>query len=417
MKKRLIEKHIIKESNLLYNELDILCLKSKNLYNTANYIVRKEFIFNKKYFHPLYNNSVIRDNNYGDFNNPYKELPAKVSNGILGLLDQNWKSFFAAIKDWKKNPEKYTGKPNIPKYLEKNGRFVIVYDKQAISKKELQDSNIIYLSKTNIRINSYIKYEDLKQVRIIPRYGYYVIEIVYSKEIETVKRNTQLRMSIDLGINNLCGIFCETGKTYLINGKPLKSINQYFNKTKSKLSSCLKKCQDSFDSKHLRRLHHKREMKILDYLHKASKKIIEIALENNIDEIIIGLNKQWKTNSNLGKKNNQNFVSIPFNKLINMITYKAEFIGIKVQTIEESFTSITNNLLNEKLQNLDDYDKNFKYSGKRVFRGLFKVSDQRYINSDINSTIGIIRKAVPHNDIKFIKGIEGISVYPTVINL
>ena len=337
----------------------------------------------------------------------YKALPAKVSQQILMVLDKNWKSFFKAVKDWQINKNKYLGRPKLPKYKHKvHGRNILIYTIQAVSSKYLQD-NLISLSKTNIVFFSKVCSEKIQQVRIIPRYSYYVIEIVYEKETPVIKEVGN-KLSIDIGLNNLSAVYIDNNKTFLINGRPLKSINQFYNKEKASLMSNV---GDKGSSRKIEKLTLKRNNKIQDYLHKASKAVIDIAQANDVCEIIIGHNPNWKQEIELGRRNNQNFVSVPFKSYIDMIQYKAELLGIKTTITEESYTSKVDHLAGESLE------KHESYSGRRIKRGLFKSAIGKIINADINGAVGIMRKVVPNVIGKIIKGIEGVVVHPKLVTV
>jgi len=409
----LVEKHIIKNTHKFYKECDHLSFLSKNLYNKANYIIRQKFIETSKkkeqgeVEHATYlnyydiNKLMIKENDVD-----YITLPRKVSNGILRLLDKNWRGFFQSIKDWKKNPEKYQGRPKLPRYKDaEKGRNVVIYEKQAISKTELNKNKILKLSKTNIKIKTDINYEDIQGVRIVPRYGQYIIEIIYNKEIDDHNLNKNKILGIDLGLNNLVTMVSnkKEDEKCIINGKPLKSINQYYNKKKSKLQSLLKGNRKT--SNRIEKLTNKRNNKINDYLHKTSRYIINYCLTNDIGKIIIGKNKDWKQNINIGKRNNQNFVSIPFDKLIQQIQYKGALVGIDIITTEESYTSKCSFIDNEPIKKHD------AYKGKRIKRGLFESENGILLNADINGAFNMIRKVVPvFNIVEY--GIEGVAVHP-----
>jgi transposase len=231
----------------MYKEIDEISFLSKNLYNRANYVVRQEFISTSKQKEEgkVSNANWIRYNqlqkqlqNKKDYD--YSKLPAKVSQQVLKLLDKNWVSFFQSIRDWKKNTSKYLGKPSLPKYKHKTkGRGVLIYTIQAISKKELR-SNIVRLSGTEIRIRTKQDSKAIQQVRVVPKIGYYIIEIVYEKKeiiYENIDKNKIA--GIDLGLNNLLAVTSNQNKVnpLLINGRQLKSMNQYYNKKKAKLQS------------------------------------------------------------------------------------------------------------------------------------------------------------------------------------
>lgn len=411
---RLVEQHIIKKSNSMYKDIDEISFLSKNLYNRANYVVRQEFISTSKQKEEgkVSNANWIRYNqlqkqlqNKKDYD--YSKLPAKVSQQVLNLLDKNWVSFFQSIRDWKKNPNKYLGKPSLPKYKHKTkGRGVLIYTIQAISKKELR-SNIVRLSGTEIRIRTKQDSKAIQQVRIVPRIGHYIIEVVYEKK-EVIYENIDNNKiaGIDLGLNNLLAVTSNQNKVnpLLINGRQLKSMNQYYNKKKAKLQSYV----GDKSSNRLEKLTNKRNRKVKDYLHKASRFVVNHFILNGIGLVVIGKNTQWKTEINIGKRNNQSFVNIPHAKLIDMITYKSKLVGIDFIVTEESYTSKCSFI------DLEPIKKHENYLGKRVKRGLFISNNKTKINADCNASGNIIRKEIPN---AFADGIEGVVVRPIKINL
>lgn len=398
----------------MYKEIDEITFLSKNLYNKANYVVRQEFISTtkRKEEGKVSNANWIRYNqlqkqlqNKKDYD--YSKLPAKVSQQVIKLLDKNWVSFFQSIRDWKKNPSKYLGKPSLPKYKHKTkGRGVLIYTIQAISKKELR-SNIVRLSGTEIRIRTKQDSKAIQQVRVVPKIGYYIIEIVYEKK-EVIYENIDKNKiaGIDLGINNLLAVTSNQNKLkpLLINGRPLKSMNQYYNKKKAKLQSYV----GDKSSNRLEKLTTKRNRKIKDYLHKASRLVVNYFMSNGIGVVVIGKNNQWKTETNMGKRNNQSFVSIPHARLIDMITYKSKLVGIDVIITEESYTSKCSFI------DLEPIKKHEKYLGKRAKRGLFISKNKIKINADCNGSGNIIRKEIPN---AFADGVEGVVVRPIKVNL
>jgi putative transposase len=380
-----IESHI-KSDKILFD----FCHKAKNLYNYSNYIIRQEFIKSSKEkeqglveyanwirYHELYN--LVKSHE------TYKDLPAQTSQQVLKLLDRNWLSFFRSIKDYVKNPNKYLGKPSLPKYLDKKGYFVCIFPKQNLS---YNKENKIKIPKSDYSINSKITKNKLKEIRLVPKNNKIKIEIVYEKDIKELKLNKNNVIGIDLGVNNLLAITSNQEKplSYLVNGRPLKTINQYYNKLISKEKSVIKIVNNKNFSKKLNRITLKRKNKIDDYLHKASKWLIELCIKHDVGKIVIGKNDNWKQECNLNKKNNQNFVNIPFDNLINMIKYKAEEVGIEVLLTEESYTSKSDHLSNEEMK----YSK--KYLGRRIKRGLFRSSTGITLNADINGSLGMLRK-------------------------
>ena len=398
---QLVEKHIIKKTNKYFKEIDKSAFASKNLYNAANYIIRQEFFATGHYLN--YNNLDKKLQN----TEQYKELPAKVSQQVLTNLDNNWKSFFASIVEYKINPQKFNGRPKLPKYKEKQkGRNLLTYTIQAISKKELKNG-YIKPSKLNIFIKT--KQNKVDCVRIIPKHTYYVIEVVYSIEPQVTSVDINLIAGIDIGLDNLATVTSNKPGfiPIVVNGRPLKSINQFYNKMKAELQSYV---GDKKSSNRIYRLTDKRNRKIEHELHVASRFITNFLLEENIGHLIIGKNINWKQEINIGVKNNQNFVSIPHSHFINMLTYKAELVGIKVTLTEESYTSKASFLDNDEIP---VYDKNsvnnYKFSGKRIKRGLYKSKNGKLINADCNGSYNVIKKVAPK---AFSNGVEDVVVHP-----
>lgn len=369
----LTERHIIKKTNPLYSELDNLCFLSKNLYNSALYTVRQYYFENKKYLSWVNINNNFVKNKQVD----YYALPCKVSQQTLKMVDQNMKSFFNAIKA--KN-----SKPKLPKYLGKtSGRYIVIYTNQAIGKKALQNG-YIELSKTNIKIKTKVK--NVKQVRIVPQNNFIVVEVLYEVKPKPHDNSKEMYCGIDFGLNNLMTCSFQNDSPLIINGKPLKSINWHYNKEKSRLQSLLDGRKKT--SKRIQNITLKRNNRINDYLHKTTKIFVNYLVSKEINNVVIGYNKEWKQGINIGRVNNQNFVGIPYYKLLNMLTYKCEMEGISVIVTEESYTS--------KCSFLDDEDirKHEEYSGKRIKRGLYKASDGRLINADVNGALNILKKVI-----------------------
>lgn len=342
----------------------------------------------------------------------YKALPAKVSQQILMILDKNWKSFFEAVKAYKADSSKFTGRPKLPKYKDKvKGRNILVYTIQAISSKQLKNG-IIKLSGTELLIKTKVNSDRICQVRLVPKCDSYVIEVIYDEPESTVSNNNFVA-SIDLGLDNLAALTSnQPGFTpLLINGRPLKSINQFYNKRKAQLQSQLKGSRKT--SSRIQRLTRCRNQKVDNYLHNTSRMIVDILVAPQIGTLVIGKNAQWKTEINLGKQTNQNFVSIPHARLIEMLEYKAFLAGIKVIVQEESYTSRANFLGLDPIPVYGKTDKNPVFTGKRIKRGLYKTSVGQLINSDVNGSYNILRKAIPN---AFSDGIGSCVVQPRRVN-
>ena len=374
----LVERHIIKKSNMLYAELDTMCFLSKNLYNQALYRIRQHYFNTKEYLNYYSNVKQLTKEKQTD----YVALPAKVAQWVVKQVDQNFRSFFASLKSKKVNH-----KVSIPKYLEKNSRYMLTFTNQAISGKELK---LGYLRLSGCSCKVKLIHTDVRQVRVIPRNSQFIIEVVYSLDEKHCSDNGNY-VGIDIGFNNLATVGGNKISPILINGKPLKSINQFYNKELAKLKSKQDTCKNkNVNSDKIRKLTHKRNNKIKDYLHKASRKLVNHLVSNNVSKVVIGHNKNWKQDINLGKSNNQKFVQIPFNMFIHMVTYKSQLEGIEVIVREESYTSKCSFLDNEEICKHDTY------KGRRIKRGLFRSYDGKLINADLNGALNILRKEIPN---------------------
>lgn len=379
----LTETHQIRPNHKLYFICDELCFKSKNLYNAALFEFRQSY-FNKETNTLSWQNINKKFNQSNQFD--YRELPAKVSNAVLKKLGNNISSFWGLIKK-----SDYNKKIRLPKYLHKtNGRFIVEFDKQTFSSKRDDDNNLI-ICKTSLDLRIPTKVEKPQQVRIILKVGCYAIEIVYEIKENQPKQNQRVA-SIDLGLNNLAAVVTnDGGNPILISGKKIKSINQYYNKMTSKQKSLLP--NNVFTSKSLDRLWLKRNNKISYEIHKITKFLANYFDERDISKVIIGNNNGWKNGINIGKRNNQNFVNIPYARFINQLTYKCKILGITVITREESYTSKASFLDYDEIPNYKD-GATHKFSGKRIKRGLYK-STTRKINADINGAYNIMIKENP----------------------
>ena len=395
---QLVEKHLVRSSNANFLEIEWITFHSKNLYNAANYIMRQHFFDTGN----VYGNNALY--HIAKHLEEYSALPRKVSQQTLKVLSDNWKSWVSALREYRKAPEKFNGKPKIPKYLDKNGRFVAVYTDQAIS---FRDERFIRLSGTNIYIETQVAYEKINQVRVIPKGSCYVIEVVYTVEPEVNCLDYSLVAGIDLGLNNLATVASNKAghSPFFVNGRPIKALNQFYNKQRAYFQAKLP--NGVYNSKRLQKITEKRNRRVDHYMHIASRLIVNYLVYSEIGNLVIGKNDGWKQKINIGNRNNQNFVSIPHARFIGMLTYKAELAGIVVFHQEESYTSKCSFL------DMEPISKHANYAGKRISRGLFRASSGALINADVNGAYNIIRKAFP----KAFDGIGGVVVHPVRINL
>ena len=385
-------------------EAQRLCHLSKNLYNAANYEMRQSFIAGKKKSNYQISAEFAKDNQ-----SDYRSLPAQCSQQILNLLEKNWKSFFKVTKDRKKNPKKYKGIPTLPRYKKKDGYNILIITSQQIGNKLTKQGYLKLPKDIDLRIKTRIQLDQINQIRIVPEATCFKCEIVYEKEVvKNENLKVENKISIDLGVNNLATMFIydEAFSSCIINGRPLKSMNQFYNKKLATLKSFV----GDKSSNRIRNFTKRRNNKVKDYIHKASRFIISLCEQHHIGHLIIGKNDGWKQKSKLSKKVNQHFIGIPFEMLINQLIYKAEEIGIVVELTEESYTSKIDHLVGESFGHKENY------IGKRVHRGLFKSSVGKVINADVNGAIGIMRKVVGESLIAKIADSVG-AFTPVIITL
>ena len=378
----LVEKHIIKPKHKYYDEIDNLCWLSKNLYNSTLYNVRQYYFENKKLLKYQIINKMYVDTNDKD----YRALPAKVAKYTQMLVEHNFKSFFGLLN--LKGKGKYDKPVKIPKYLDKKkGRQVVHYEKGAISFKE---QGYIKLSKTNIKIKTKLTKDKVQFVRLVPKNNYMVIEVGYNIKEQEQKLNDNV-LAIDIGVNNIASCVTTNGDKFLINGKQLKYINHNYNKRIADIQSKLKLTHNKNKSRYKSNITNKRNNRINDYLHKITTYIVNQAVSKNIGTIVVGYNKEWKQDTNIGNINNQNFVNIPFYRFINMLDYKCRLKGINFKTITEEYTSKCSFIDEEEIE------KHINYVGKRISRNFFRTKKGILINADINGAYNILKKYMKKN--------------------
>ncbi|VUT26295.1 MAG: putative transposase [Candidatus Methanolliviera sp. GoM_oil] len=361
-----------------------LCHLSKNLYNEANYLIRQEFFKTGRWIRFYELNKELKESKN------YKSLPAQTAQQILRLLDKSWKSFFKAIKVWKKEPEKFKARPKLPKYKKKDAEHILVLTNQQCKIKE--DGNLKFPKMLRLDVKTRLDKEtNLREVRLIPKGVGYALEIVYEKEADPEDLDENKICGIDLGVRNLVTVGNNIGeKPIVVKGGICKSINQFYNKEMGRIQR-IYESQKIKTGKKSKKLFDKRNRKIKDLMHKVSRFIIDYCVKKDIGTLVIGNNEDWKQNANIGKKNNQNFVQIPFYMLINQIKYKAEEKGINVILQEESHTSRCSFLDGESVEHHD------QYLGKRFKRGLFRSAKGIIINADVQGVVGNLRFPYPKN--------------------
>ena len=374
--------HYIVPSQELINEARL----SNNLYNQALYILRQAFIDEEKIPSKFDLHKILLHKEYEceEYDNIHKMVSSNAQI-ICQLVAQNFKSFLMALRAFKKNKSNFTGVPKIPGYNKKDQEFMLIIGAQQCTTKE---GMMRFPKKLNLD-KIYVGDLDIAHVKILPGKKYKV-EVVY--KVESLPKRTKGNIAgIDLGLDNLATVAINKRgiRPLLINGRPLKSMNLYFNNKRNKIQSELKKCNDRYMSHKLETLYRKRNNRFNTHMHKASKEIIDYCLEHNVSQIIIGHNKLQKQESKL-----KNFVAIPIFRLIELIKYKAEYQGIEVIETEESYTSITSYL--DKEEPIKDNADRFR----RIHRGLFVSSKGKRINADVNSAYQIMKKVIGDKVIK-----------------
>ncbi len=389
---KLVEQHVIKRGDPRYTRLDEAAFASKNLWNLANYYVRQSFLFEHTY---LDNAAVYHLVKSSD---AYKALPAKVSNQVLLQLHHAWVGFFEAMKTWREHPEQFTGRPNLPGYLPKTtGRNLLVYEFGAVWKREL-DRGLVALSGLGVLVQTANDRSTVDQVRIVPKAEHYVIEVVYQHLEHPATGDESLFVAVDLGVNVLAALTSnKPGFTpRLVNGRPVKSINRFYNQQRAREQKKLARGQaPRFSSRRLDRITTKRTRRIMQYLHTASRRIIDLLVEEGIGTLILGKNPLWKQRVELGKKHKQEFVQIPHARFIELLTYKAALVGIRVILTEESYTSRASFLDRDAIPVYDPArTEEPRFSGRRKGRWYY-ASGRQIIHSDVNGSYNIGRKVVP----------------------
>ena len=386
-------KHLTKEE---YNILRELCRIAKNLTNQAIYNVRQHY-FQEKLF-------LRYEANYHEMKylENYKLLNSNMAQQTLKDVDQMFKSFFALIKLVKQG--KYNSKHiKLPSYLPKNG-----YANLIITQFSIKDDGILTIPYSNtfkkkhevkkiqIKVPSVLENKKIKEIQIIPKFNARFFEIQYTYEIqeENIKLNTNNALAIDLGVNNLCTCVTNTGKSFVVDGRKLKSINQFFNKYNAKLQSIKDKQNIKKQTKQQYLISRKRKNRVNDYINKTCRYIINYCLTHDIGTLVIGYNQSFQNKTNLGKRNNQIFTHLPFGKIREKLEYLCKRYNINYILQEESYTSKASFFDNDDLPIYNaDNPQTYEFSGKRVKRGLYRTKNNYRFNADCNGALNILRKS------------------------
>ena len=372
-----------------------MCRIAKNLTNQAIYNVRQHYFQEKQYLR--------YEANYHELKHleNYKLLNANIAQQTLKDVDQMFKSFFALIKLAKQG--KYNFKHiKLPNYLPKNG-----YSNIAISQIRIKNSiltipysNIFKkkkeVNKIQIKVPQVLEGKKIKEIQIIPKFNarFFEIQYIYEVQKENIQLNTNNALAIDLGVNNLCTCITSTGKSFIIDGRKLKSINQFFNKRNAGLQSIKDKQNIKRQTKQQYLVSQKRKNRIDDYINKTCRYIINYCLVNDIGTLVIGYNQSFQNKANLGKKNNQIFTQLPFGKIREKLEYLCKRYNINYILQEESYTSKASFFDNDELPIYNaDNPQTYEFSGKRIKRGLYQTKNNYLFNADCNGALNILRKS------------------------
>ena len=375
---KLVEKHKLYKSHPSYSKLNEMSRKANNLYNQCVYFAKNSQNLSEdlKHLDKVMKSFPNKYDNYRSFG--YSACAQQV----IRLFQQNLRSYFASIKDYKKNPSKYTGRPRFPKFRKSNDRFQVIFTNQAM---KLVSQTIYLATKTfesklsiTLRTNSVKK---LCQVTFTPRNDYFLVYVIYEVDDSTISQKSNKIASIDIGLKNLATVTFSEKDEPILYRSDLVKINKDFNRLDAEYKSILKKTQNKYTSKRRTRFSEKRSGLIEDRLHKISREIINDLSHRGVSTVIVGKNTGQKINNKF-----KNFVQVPLFRLIEMIQYKAKLAGITFIQVNESYTSGTSFLDNE-LPTKEYYNSN-----RRKFRGLFFSNTLKRINADVNASFQIMKK-------------------------
>lgn len=384
-------KHLSKED---YKSIKLLCHIAKNLTNEAIYNVR-QYYFNEGEFLNYEKNYSLLKNSIN-----YKMLNSNMAQQIIKEVDGSFKSFFGLLKLAKKG--KYSFKDcKLPHYLHKDGFSTLVIGFVRLNKDKLilPFSNSFRKNHSNVEITipPILKDKKIKEIRIIPKSKarFFEIQYIYEKDIIQRNLNTNNALALDLGINNLVTAVSTEGKTFIIDGRKLKSINQWFNKENARLQ--LIKDKQKYGDKPTERqknIARNRNNRVNDYMNKVARNIINYCINNNIGILVCGYNETFQCNINMGKENNQNFANIPYGKLRSKLEYLCELNNIQFVKQEESYTSKASFWDNDEIPVYNcDNPKEYEFSGSRIYRGLYKTKTGEKFNADVNGALNILKKS------------------------
>ena len=367
---QLTQQTVIRRTDSRYRELLRLCHLSKNLYNAGLYRIRQHYFDTGKYLDYFSLYQLLRKEENPDL----RALPSQTAQQVLKQIDRDFRAFFSLVK-------KKDRKCRIPNYKDKDGLNLVVYTNQQIRKRPLSKG---ILSVPGLDCTFQTNLSSIDLVRLVPRTNQIVLEVVYTVTEKDLLPDNGKYMAIDLGVDNLATVvFSDAKRPVVLNGRILKSINQYYNKKRSEFQA--KKATSKMN-----RLTCKRNSKVKDQLHKVSRQIVNHAVSNQYNTVVVGYNREWKQDTRLGTQNNQNFVSIPHYRLVQMLDYKCKLEGIRLVLVEEAYTSKASALDRDEIPSIKE--KNPTFSGTRKHRGLYVTGSGQTVNADVNGSLNILRK-------------------------
>ena len=382
-----------------YEAIAEMCRYANNLYNVGLYNIRQYYFQEKQFLTYESNYHACKENEN------YALLQAGIAQQILRVVDRSFKSFFNLVK--KANNGEYRFQDiKIPHYRKKGGMFVLVLQKNAIS---IRNGNLkLPMSyafkhqheglKVEIPFPNRIDPSTIKEVRILPcdfSGRYFKIQYVYTVQAEPKSLNEDNALGIDIGVVNLATCVPTNGTPFILNGRGIKSINHRWNKERARLQSIAdKQGIKGGKTKRIYRITEKRNNQVKDAIRKAARYIVDYCILNDIGTIIVGYNKDFKRSVNIGRANNQTFTNIPFGDLRSTIKNLCERYEIQYIEQEESYTSKSSFLDNDVLPEYNpEQPYKGKFSGKRIYRGLYQSANGTKINADVNGAANILRKA------------------------
>lgn len=375
---KLVEKHKIYKSHPAYSKLDDMSRKANNLYNQCVHFAKHSENLSEDL-----KNLDKEMKSFPDEHDNYRSLGyAACAQQVIRLFQQNLRSYFSSVKDYKKHPDKYTGTPKFPKFRKSGDRHQVIFTNQ----RSILDGQTVRIAPKTFENKLSIKLrtdsmKKLCQVVFAPRNDYFLVYVIYEVEDPSISRSSSKVSAIDIGLSNLATVTFSEQDEPILYRSDLVKINRDFNRITSEYVSILKKTQNKDTSRRRKRLSEKYAGLIEDRLHKISRAIVNDLSHRGVSTVIVGKNTGQKINSKL-----KNFVQVPLFRLIEMIKYKAELAGITFIQVEESYTSGTS-FLDDELPTKDFYN-----SKRRKFRGLFLSNKLKRINADVNASFQIMKK-------------------------